>query len=369
MTSAPEGTGAARSETSGDSGAGQHAVGVIVARQGRLPVGADETVGAAGGSVVVIGPGAEAAAEEICDPTARTAIPVRWADTGLAFRPGCLAEALAPVVEPFPLVVLPASPDGRDLAPRLAAVLERPLVARAVLAKSRAGGGVHALAARLDDRILVPIDITGPAVVTVVGATGSRAIRGTRQAGSPAGTTKISPIDLELGTGSSSGRTHVHDAELVGLLEPDLHTMDLADASRVFSGGAGLARGLDDAQATRIFDLLGEVAAALGGSAGATRVATDAGWAGYQRQIGTTGVTLDPELYVAFGVSGASQHVGGIGSPDHIVSVNVDPSAPMTAMADLGIVTDARRLVVALADRLGIDVPPGLEDDRESTRG
>ena len=80
----------------------------------------------------------------------------------------------------------------------------------------------------------------------------------------------------------------------------------------------------------------------MGGSAGATRVATDAGWTGYERQIGTTGVTIDPDLYIAFGVSGAAQHVGGLGSPRHIVSVNTDASSPMTAMADLGLVTDAR---------------------------
>ena len=86
---------------------------------------------------------------------------------------------------------------------------------------------------------------------------------------------------------------------------------------------------------------------------GATRVATDAGWTGHERQIGTTGVAIDPELYVAFGVSGATQHTGGLGAPDHIVSVNTDPSCPMTAMADLGLVTDATALLVELAEPLG----------------
>ena len=97
------------------------------------------------------------------------------------------------------------------------------------------------------------------------------------------------------------------------------------------------------------------MAAALGGSAGATRVATDAGWTGYERQIGTTGVAVDPDLYVALGVSGAAQHIGGLGAPRHVVSVNTDPSCPMTAMADLGLVTDAGALLAELADRLGVD--------------
>ena len=110
--------------------------------------------------------------------------------------------------------------------------------------------------------------------------------------------------------------------------------------------------------------LLQRVASALGASAGATRVVTDAGWVGFERQIGTTGVTIDPDLYIAFGISGASQHTGGLGAPSHIVSVNIDPSCPMTAMADLGLVTDAGDLLKVLAERLGIDMP-GATDRKE----
>jgi len=135
--------------------------------------------------------------------------------------------------------------------------------------------------------------------------------------------------------------------------------MDLADATRVVAGGAGLVAGLDDRRAAEVFTLLGSVAAALGGSAGATRVATDAGWTGYERQIGTTGVAVDPDLYVALGVSGAAQHIGGLGAPRHVVSVNIDPSCPMTAMADLGLVTDAGALLAELGRRLdGGSTPP-----------
>jgi electron transfer flavoprotein alpha subunit len=77
----------------------------------------------------------------------------------------------------------------------------------------------------------------------------------------------------------------------------------------------------------------------------------------YDRQIGTTGVTVSPELYIAFGISGAAQHVGGLGAPEHVVSVNTDPSCPMTAMADLGIVADAPAVLAALAGRLGVTAP------------
>ena len=82
--------------------------------------------------------------------------------------------------------------------------------------------------------------------------------------------------------------------------------MDLAEAGRIVGGGAGL----DDANR---FEQLADVAVALGASMGATRVITDRGWVGHARQIGTTGVVVDPDLYLAFGISGAVQHTAGSG--------------------------------------------------------
>jgi electron transfer flavoprotein alpha subunit len=324
------------------------AVAVVVVRDGRPPVGAAEAVAEAGGRVVVVGTGAEAAARDLPGVTQ-----ARWTDTGPGFRPGGLAAALAPVVATDTMIVLPASPDGRDLAPRLAAATGRPLLARAVTARVVSGDppGVHARVCRVDDRMVVPVDVRGPAVVTL--AVGGRPTGRAAGMAAPAGGT-YEECTLGPGTGAGDGTVAPADADLVELLEPDLQTMDLADASRVVAGGAGLVAGLDDRAATGTFDLLVDVAAALGGSAGATRVATDAGWIGYERQIGTTGVTVDPDLYLAFGVSGAAQHTGGLGAPRHVVSVNTDPSCPMTAMADLGLVTDAHALLDELARRLGV---------------
>jgi electron transfer flavoprotein alpha subunit len=100
--------------------------------------------------------------------------------------------------------------------------------------------------------------------------------------------------------------------------------------------------------------VLQRVAIALGASYGASRVAADAGWVPQDRFIGTTGVAVDPELYIAFGISGAVQHVSGLGQPDHIIAVNTDASAPMMAMADLAIETDARAMLDELARRLDV---------------
>jgi electron transfer flavoprotein alpha subunit len=138
---------------------------------------------------------------------------------------------------------------------------------------------------------------------------------------------------------------------VVEVLPPDVTTMDLAEAERIFGGGAGL-------DGEERFIQLMAVAGALGASMGATRVVTDRQWAAHQRQIGTTGVVVDPALYVAFGISGAVQHTAGLGTPEHIVSVNTDPYCPMMQLADLAIVADANVVLDELA-RLTLPVEVG----------
>ena len=230
------------------------------------------------------------------------------------------------------MVLLPASPDGRDLAPRLAAVLGRPLLAGAV----RCAPDEVELT-RLDDRLSLRVAVDGPVVATL-----RPGFRGRPEPVTPA---EVTALDGAGGQRRARRREHRGAAARAS-------TVDLAEARRIVGGGAGLVpAGADGAAAMR---LLAQVAAALGASAGATRVVTDAGWMSYDRQIGTTGVIVSPELYVAFGISGAAQHVGGLGAPDHVVSVNTDPSCPMMPMADLAIVTDAPAVLAELADRLGV---------------
>jgi electron transfer flavoprotein alpha subunit len=342
------------------------AVAVIVIRDGRVPAGADQAVAEAGGTAVIVesgaagiggsdapavqgsgpagmvgsgGGGAPAVGELL--PSAR-----RLFVADSAGSPAQLAGALAGGLAGSTLVILPGSPDGRDLAPRLAARLDRPLLAGAVGARVD-GGRVEADLLRVDGRVVVPAVAAGAAVVTLW--------PGARD-GAPVGRPpEITTIGLDLPAADASVQTGA-------MIEPDPATMDLAEATRVIAGGAGLIpAGADDAQAHDWFALLAAVASALGASAGATRVITDAGWMGYDRQIGTTGVTLQPDLYVALGISGASQHVGGIGDPSHVISVNLDPSCPMTSLADLGLVTDAPALLLELATRLGVPVPDSLD--------
>lgn len=327
---------------------GTDPVAVLVCRAGQLPIGADEAVAEVGGLAVVAGQGSREAATQLT-----TAHRVWTVETGPGLQVARLTRRLAELVALSPLVVLPASADGRDLAPRLAAALDRPLLAGAVsvgVVDAPVGETPEVLATlvRLDDRLSVPV--RGPAPVVATLPPGVRSVV-------PVGAAEV--IELPPLAASTADGAGPLDVEVLEVLEPDAATMDLAEAPRVVGGGAGLVPpGAGDPAGRAVFDLLARVAAELGASTGATRVITDAGWMGFERQIGTTGITLDPDLYLAFGISGAVQHVGGIGTPAHIVSVNTDASCPMTTMATLGLVTDARALLAELARRLGLDVPP-----------
>ncbi len=299
---------------------------VVVVRDGQLPAGADETVAEAGGVALVAGSGTREAAGKL-DSASRV-----WLLERSLVAPGALASALAQILSGVDMVLLPASPDGRDLAPRLAVVLGRALLAGAV----RCAPDEVELT-RLDDRLSLRVPVEGPVVVTL--RPGSR--------GRPE---RVAPAEVTALPLSAAGAGR--DAESVEVLQPEPSTVDLAEARRIVCGGAGLVPAGEDGGA--VMRLLADVADALKASAGATRVVTDAGWMSYDRQIGTTGVAVNPELYVAFGVSGAAQHVGGLGAPEHVVSVNTDPSCPMTLMADLGIVADAPAVLAGLAERLGV---------------
>ncbi len=299
---------------------------MIPVRDGALPAGAAEAVAECGGSAVVVGSGAEAAARELVELTGAGA--VRWSELG-AFRPAAWAAALATALADESVVVLPGSPDGRDLAPRLAAALDRPLFAGAVRIGSAQivcarGGGLtmHTLSAP-------------PAFV----ATLQVGVRGVERLG-PEGT---APTELVLAEGSPA--VQPLDATSVELVGPDPATIALAEAGRILGGGAGLTGPEQFAQ-------LAALGSAIGASGGATRVITDRGWLPHERQIGTTGVVVAPSLYLAFGVSGAVQHTSGLGHPDHIVSVNTDASCPMMQLADLAVVADANEVLTHLLELL-----------------
>ena len=313
---------------------------VVPVRDGVLPAGGLEVAAECGNRCIVIGSGAAAAADEIA---ASVAVDVVAAEAG-DFRPGAWAEALAAHVRSdatgATVVVLPGSPDGRDLAPRLAAALDVPLLAGAVsvsrsnVVLARAGGlQMHAVS---------------PPPASFV-ATLQPGVRGLEPP--PVTSSHVRRVELDVEPHARAAA----DPTVIEVLAADAATIDLAESKRILGGGAGLA-------GPERFNALAELGEVLGASVGATRVITDRGWIGHERQIGTTGVVVDPDLYVAFGISGAVQHTSGLGQPQHIISVNTDPHCPMMQLADLAVVADANLVLDELRGLL-VSLPDGVAGD------
>jgi electron transfer flavoprotein alpha subunit len=136
---------------------------------------------------------------------------------------------------------------------------------------------------------------------------------------------------------------HSRAAKVVGQELEQASGPSIEDAEIIVAGGRGLG-------APENFTLAEELAKALGGAVGATRAVVDAGWYPYAAQIGQTGKTVSPKLYVALGISGAIQHKVGMQSSNTIVAINKDPNAPIFEFSDLGVVGDVHEIVPKLTE-------------------
>ena len=295
--------------------------------------GARRLADALGGSVdaLVLAAGAVQGAEQLGRFGADKVITLTNAAFGL-YAPEGYARAVAERVKSgaYGAVAFAASATGKDLAPRVAARLRRPL-AQDVTDFGVEGGAVTVTRPVYAGKALLKLKITGtPAVISLRPSVFTPVER-------PKAETQETTA-----AGGSAGRVVVRQIKAA-----EAGTLDVAEAPIIVSGGRGLKEPAN-------FKVLEELAAAFAGRAavGASRAVVDAGWRPHAEQVGQTGKTVSPTLYVAVGISGAIQHLAGMRTSKVIVAINKDRDAPIFKVADYGIVGDLFEVVPKLTEEI-----------------
>jgi electron transfer flavoprotein alpha subunit len=248
------------------------------------------------------------------------------ADNRLAGPLAGALEAAADRAEPAAVLVA-ATPLGKDAGARLAA---------------RKGWGMLADIVDLDGDLVATQNVFGGATTVRARVRTGTPVLAVKPNSFPVQEAPAEPevVDLELGAeGRDGSRVTDHVVQEQG------GRPDVAEAEIVVSGGRGL-------QDPSNFALVEALADALGAAVGASRAAVDAGWYPHQHQVGQTGKTVSPQLYVAVGISGAIQHRAGMQTSKTIVAVNKDADAPIFAISDFGVVGDLFKVVPRLTDEV-----------------
>jgi electron transfer flavoprotein alpha subunit len=246
-----------------------------------------------------------------------------------------VAAAIAAAVEAGngpDAILFPATYDGRDIAGRLSVKLDRPVLTNVVGLVAADGGLVSEHAIFGGSQVLsAKFTAEGPQIFVV---------RAKSFAAEPSGG---SPASVVAAPAPDTGATNA--AKIVARHVEERTGPKLDEAAVVVSGGRGL--GEKDQ-----YSLIEELATLLHGAPGASRAIVDAGWVPYSHQVGQTGKTVKPTVYVACGISGATQHLVGMKNSKNIVAINKDQDAPIFSVADLGIVGDVHKVLPQLIEAL-----------------
>ena len=283
-------------------------------------------------SAVFVGSGFDAAKEALAAHGAAKAYVAEAAELG-DYLVAPVAEVLAKVVtDASPAAVLLASTaEGKEVAARLAL---------------KTGSGVLTDAtdvAAEGDKVTAEQQVFG----------GSTIVRSAVTTGTPIITVRPNSVAAEQSPASAERvdvTVELPDAAKAArvtdrVVEEKGERPELSEAAIVVSGGRGVGSGEN-------FSVIEGLADALGAAVGASRAATDAGWYPHQHQVGQTGKTVSPQLYIAAGISGAIQHRAGMQTSKTIVAINKDPEAPIFELVDFGVVGDLHQVVPALTEKV-----------------
>ncbi len=244
------------------------------------------------------------------------------------FAPEVYAGVLAGIIRQAQpaLVLFGASGWGKEVSARVAAKLDWGLATECIAYRVESGSLVLKRPIYAGKAIATVKPKTLPAMVSI------------RPNIFPPAETNSTPAPIEkISVNSNAPRARVVEK----VKQEQTTEVDLAEAKIVVSGGRGV-RGPEG------FEPVRALAKTLGAAVGASRAATDAGWVDYSKQVGQTGKTVAPNMYIACGISGAIQHLAGMSSSKVIVAINKDPDAPIFKVADYGIVGDLFEVVPAL---------------------